>query len=171
MDEQQAIEQVRLRNQDAYRHLVERYHAGLIIYCDQLLHSRDDAEDIAQEALYQAYVKFCEFDEKKGRFSTWLYKIAFNKAIDHLRKQKRSVDVDEASLFAGFDDEPLLFDERQRLHDAVKALMPPEYCRVIEAYYWEGKSYEEIAQLMNVPRNTVGTWMRRAKDQLKEVLA
>ncbi|HYH74544.1 MAG TPA: sigma-70 family RNA polymerase sigma factor, partial [Candidatus Saccharimonadales bacterium] len=118
---------------DRYTELVERYHVGLIIHCEQLVGDRDEAEDVAQEAFVKAYLQLGHFKPAAGRFSTWLYRIATNEAIDHLRKQKRRVHVAdleavaEATMPAYIEE-----DERRFIRQAVTTLQPPEQRRVIE---------------------------------------
>jgi RNA polymerase sigma-70 factor (ECF subfamily) len=156
----------------SYRHLVERYQTGLIIYCEQLVHDREEAEDIAQETFIKAYEKLAEFDPEKARFSTWLYRIASNKAIDHLRRSKRKVDVSHIEEMADVASQPNLHeDEILAIRTAVDELEPPIISEIIKAYYWQGKSYQAIAEEFGLPINTVGTWIRKGKAQLKEVLA
>ena len=172
MDEKQHIAKILAGDSSAYRFLVERYQTGLIIYCERLVNDRYTAEDIAQEAFIKAYEKLSEFNPDKARFSTWLYRIASHKAIDHLRKNKRKVDVphiEELADVATHSD--LHHDEILAIRMAVDELEPPIISEVIKAYYWQGKSYQAIADEFNLPINTVGTWMRRGKAQLKEVLA
>jgi RNA polymerase sigma-70 factor, ECF subfamily len=157
---------------DRYAELVNRYHVGLIIHCEQLVGDRDEAEDIAQEAFVKAYQQLQKYDPTKARFSTWLYRIATNEAIDYLRSRKRRIDVDAIELVAEATMPTYIEDdERSAVRQAVSALMPPEQRRVIEAYYWEGKSYQEIADEMSAPLNTIRTWIRRAKLQLREKLS
>ncbi|HRF28255.1 MAG TPA: RNA polymerase sigma factor [Candidatus Saccharibacteria bacterium] len=170
MDDKKIIEEIIAGNRDAYRSLVERYQTGLIIHCENLLKNRASGEDIAQESFIKAYQTLQKFDENKGRFSTWLYKIATNKCIDELRKQKRTVDIDDVEQLCAETTAPMYNDEAQMLREAVELLEPPEYSRVIKAYYWEGKSYEQIARELNIKSQTVGTWLHRAKIQLKEAL-
>jgi RNA polymerase sigma factor (sigma-70 family) len=62
-------------------------------------------------------------------------------------------------------------DEKQAVRDAVAALEPPKYGAIIKAYFWEGKSYQAIAKEYDTTTGTIGTWIRRAKAQLKEKLA
>ncbi len=171
MNETEIIEAIR-SGADRYEELVRRYHVGLIIHCENLVGDRDEAEDLSQEAFVRAYLRLDDFDSEKARFSTWLYKIATNLAIDYLRKNKRKADVDNIELFADVTMPTFIEEEeKQEIRDAVSQLMPPEYREVIEAYYWHGKSYREIANQVNVPLNTVRTWIRRAKLQLKEELS
>jgi RNA polymerase sigma-70 factor (ECF subfamily) len=155
-----------------YEQLIERYHVGLIIHCDRLVGDRDDAEDIAQEAFIKAYQKLNTFDTRQARFSTWLYRIATNLCIDHLRKRKRHVDVNDIESVAEATMPTHLDDElKAEVRVAVLALMPPEYRKVVEGYYWQGKSYQQLAKELDVPLNTVRTWLRRGKAQLKEQLS
>lgn len=172
MDEQEHISDTLAGDTSAYRHLVERYQTGLIIYCEQLVKDRQEAEDIAQETFIKAYEKLAEFDPDKARFSTWLYRIAANKAIDHLRKSKHKVEVPNVEELADAASQSTLnHDEILAIRTAVDNLEPPIISEVIKAYYWQGKSYQAIASEFDIPINTVGTWMRRGKAQLKEILA
>jgi RNA polymerase sigma-70 factor, ECF subfamily len=170
-DEDRLIRRVVSGHVEEYAELVNRYHVGVIIHCERMLGDRQDAEDIAQEAFITAFTKLSDFDAKKAKFSTWLYRIATNKALDHIKSTKRNVDVDDVEVLLEHVDPVMDFVERDRIRKAVAALMPPEYAQAIEAYFWQGQSYEEIAQAMHVPRATIGTWIRRAKQQLVEVLS
>lgn len=172
MDEKEHIARVLAGNAESYRVLVERYQTGLIIHCENIVKNRQEGEDIAQEAFIKAYRNLANFSEGKGRFSTWLYRIATNLCIDSLRKNKRRVHVKdienylEAVLPRHVEDE-----EVQRLRAAIETLEPPKYAEIIKAYFWEGKSYQEIATKYQTSTNTVGTWMSRAKGQLKEKMS
>jgi RNA polymerase sigma-70 factor (ECF subfamily) len=170
-DEKDLIEAIITQDNELYRQLVDRYKAGLIIHCEHIVRDRDQAEDIAQEAFIKAYYQLSKFNTDKGRFSTWLYKIATNTAFDYLRKNKHKVDIEEIESRA---DETmpahLEEDEKQIIRDAIATLEPPKYGEVIKAYFWEGKSYFEIAKQYDTTTSTIGTWIRRAKAQLKEKL-
>lgn len=156
---------------DQFAELVERYQVGLIIYCERILGDRDDAEDVAQKAFIKAYQQLPTFDVARGRFSTWLYRIATNMAIDHLRRHKRRYPSEDIETLDPTVPDVLQEEMLREVRDAVLALMPPEQRRVIEAYYWEGKSCQAIADQMGVPVNTVKSWLRRAKVQLRGKLS
>jgi len=168
MNESKVIQRILAGQPNAYVDLVKRYHVGLIIHCEQLVKDRDEAEDIAQEAFIRAYKNLKKFKPEQSRFSTWLYKIATNLALDYLRKQKRHVRTEDIELLAEAT-QPAFLEEEQKnaVRAAVAKLEPPEYKEVIEAYYWHGQSYTQIAQIMNKPVSTIGTYIRRAKAQLK----
>lgn len=170
MKELQLIQLAKNGEADAYCALVERYQAGVIIHCDQFVRDRSVAEDIAQDAFVKGYHTLNKYDETKGAFSTWVYAIATNLAKDHIRRRRQQVSLD---IIANIPSEPPILSsaERQEIRTVVKALQPPEYAKVIEAYYWHGKRYEEIANEMKVPASTIGTWLDRAKTQLRKELS
>jgi RNA polymerase sigma-70 factor, ECF subfamily len=171
MDEAEIIAAT-ISDTDRYEELVERYHTGLIIHCERLIGNRDDAEDIAQESFVKAYFNLQQFDPARARYSTWLYKIATNLAIDYLRSRQHQVKVDDIESVAELTMPVHLEEEEKReVREAVRKLRPVEYRQVIEAYYWQGKCYQQIADDTHVPLNTVRTWIRRAKIQLKESLS
>lgn len=175
MLENELLQQLSNGNSDAYRPIVERYQTGLIIHCENLIKDRHAAEDIAQESFIKAYTMIATFDAEKGKFSTWLYKIATNKCLDELRKHKRMRPLENIEVIAETATSLLYDDQIDHIRRAVDELQPPEYSQVIKAYYWEGKSYQAIAEELNIPSKTIGTWIYRAKRQLKaqlkEVLA
>lgn len=171
MDEDRTIESVIGGDINQYELLVKRYHVGLIIHCERLLGDRFAAEDIAQEAFIKAFNNLGQFNSARSRFSTWLYKIATNKALDHLRSNKHKASVHDFDLLAdeaapNYEDE----ETKREIRSAVAKLQPPTHRQVIEAYYWQGKSYQAIANSLKVPTNTVRTWLRRAKQQLRSEL-
>ena len=169
MDEKDCVAQIVSGNTEAYRELVDRYQTGLIIHCENILKNRQEGEDVAQEAFIRAYQNLKKFSADKASFSTWLYRIATNLCIDTLRKSKRRVHVHdierhlEATLPRHIEDE-----EIAHIRKLVKDLEPPKYAAIITAYFWEGKSYQELADIYDTTTGTIGTWMSRAKQQLKE---
>lgn len=127
---------------------------------------------MAQEAFLKAYKNLRNFSGEKANFSTWLYRIATNLCIDLLRKNKRQVHIKniedqlEATQPSHIKDE-----EIRHIRKIVEELEPPKYAQIIKAYFWEGKSYQEIAEAYETSTNTIGTWISRAKIQLKEKLS
>lgn len=171
MDEKRIITDVCAGATDSFSLLVERYQVGLIIYCDRIVGDRMEAEDIAQKSFIKAYQKLATFNSSKGSFSTWLYKIAANEALDALRKTKRVMVIENIEEIAPSIPDMLSSGQLREVRDAVRSLTPPERRMVIEAFYWEGKSGQTIADEMGVPLNTIKSWLRRAKLQLRKELA
>ena len=172
IDEQKHITQILNGDTNAYRGLVERYQTGLIIHCENILKNRHDGEDVAQEAFIKAYKNLNNFSKDKAQFSTWLYRIATNLCIDLLRKNKRQVhikDIEERLEVVQLNH--IQEEEIQHIRKVIQELEPPKYAEIIKAYFWEGKSYQEIAEKYETSTNTIGTWMSRAKVQLKGKLS
>lgn len=169
-DELELIAQSLRHDADAYGQLVERYKNALYRHCFALVRDEATAEDIAQETFITAYYKLTQFDTSR-RFSTWLFKIATNKALTHLKRTKVTLPLDTELVSSVVSASESL--ERQaefaELHTAV-AQLQPKYRAVISLYYWQGLPYEEIALALDVPVGTVKGWMNRAKSQLRKEL-
>lgn len=170
MSEHEAINAVLEGNSDAYRPLVDRYHQGLIRYVYAFVLDEDVAQDIAQEAFIDAYRHLGTYDNRYA-FSTWLYRIARNRALRQTKYAKRRTEFNEATA----DERETTAEQldraltAQRVQTAVASLKP-DYRSAIQLYYWEDKSYEDIAVLLDTPVNTVRTWLRRAKEELRSEL-
>jgi len=170
-----------------YERLVRRYERPLLATLRRLLGSRETAEEIAQEAFVRAYLAIDRFDPS-FRFSTWLFRIAVNAAIDQRRRRRlRLVSLDAP---AGRDDDPdggpplsdrvagtsprpdaalLREDERRVLAAAVERL-PEDYRTIVLLRHSAGLVYEEIAEVLDLPLGTVKNRLHRARRCLKEIL-
>lgn len=156
---------------DAYGQLVDRYKNALYRHSFALMRDEDTAEDIAQEAFIAAYYKLDTFDSSK-RFSTWLFKIATNKALDSLRSRRRVTPMDDTVLERIVS--PHAAPEQSAVHSELAtavAELEPRYRAVVHLYYFEGMSYDEIAVVMAKPVGSIKGWMNRAKKQLRKELA
>lgn len=156
---------------DAYGQLVERYKTALYHHCFAIVRDEDVAEDIAQDTFIAAYYKLQSFDQSR-RFSTWLFKIATNNALNSIKKSKKSTPI-TSELIATIVDKGALPEQNvfhQEIHQAV-AKLEPKYQTVVSLYYWQGMGYADIAETMNVPEGSVKGWMNRAKKQLRKDLA
>lgn len=171
VDEAALIARVKAGSRDDFRPLVERYQSGVIRYVFYLVRDQDTAEDIAQEAFVTAYRKLRQYNERYA-FSTWLYRIARNLAYRHLRSNRTvpleledNLPSDKPELSENLDKDI----EAARIRNAIAGLNLNQRA-VIYLYYWEDKSYEEIAEILDKPINTIRTWLRRAKQELRSKL-
>ena len=163
---------VRILNGDeqCYGVLIDRYKEGLYRHCFRFMRNEDAAEDIAQRAFIQAYVKLNDFD-RIHEFSTWLYKIATNIALGELRK-RRSLPLDE-NILANLEsnqkgvEQQAVYDELYRAID----YLPENQKQAVTLHYFKGQKYEQIAKEMNTTPGSVKGLMHRAKKQLKEMLS
>ena len=143
-----------------------------------VVHNQDDAIELAQEAFVRAYENLPKF-ESRSSFSTWLYRITANIAIDFLRREGRHVvlrgDDAETEFNRLPSDQGDSFKEASRtelsarLHDALGELTA-EHRAVILLREVEGLSYDEISEVLQVPRGTVMSRLHYARGKLREIL-
>jgi RNA polymerase sigma-70 factor, ECF subfamily len=169
-NEPELIARIMDGDKEAYAHLIDRYKDGLYHHCFRIVRDEDEAEDLAHEAFIAAYVHIDRYDPR-FRFSTWLYKIATNLALSHLRKRREvRIDQDEWDKIPSNAPNAEQMASDSELHEVVDQL-PLRYRTVVAMHYWQGKSYREIAAHLGVPVGSIKTWMYRAKKHLKEVLS
>lgn len=156
----------------AFAELVRRHQGkvrGLLL---RLTGNSTLADDLAQEVFLRAYRGLVGF-EGRSRFSTWIYRIAYNVFLNHRSRSK-----DLAALPQGFESNaaapdnelsPTRFDMRSDLAAAITEL-PERYRVVVTLYYLEDVSYPEIAEILDLPLGTIKTHLHRAKKLLREHL-
>jgi RNA polymerase sigma-70 factor (ECF subfamily) len=170
----------------AYRELIRRYERPVFSLVFRMVRDRELAEDLAQDT----FVKVLSHIDKyrpEFKFSSWLFKIANNVAIDHLRRrQLDTVSLDgsphattaadaEATRFdlAADQETPLEELASKELGSAIEraiAGLRPEYRSCIMLRHVEGRSYEEIAATLDLPLGTVKTYIHRARHELRTAL-
>jgi RNA polymerase sigma-70 factor (ECF subfamily) len=169
-------------DQKAYAELMERYHGPLFNLLYKMVRSKEETEDLVQEAFMKAFSSLASFNEEFA-FSTWLYKIAINNTIDHLRKKKlrtysldKPIQSQEGELkrelpdVHSSTDHDLLSTEKSRLISHAIEELPEKYRQVILLRHSEELSYEEIAEITEVPLGTVKARIFRAREMLKRKL-
>ena len=182
MQDARLVERVVAGDGDAFRQLVERYQRPVYGLLLRMVRSPALAEDLAQESLIKAYRAIATFDRSR-QFSSWLFKIAHNTAIDHLRRNRpptvplESDDGDRldplALLAAPESQSP---EARARGRDLAEALqgaldaLRPDYREAVLLRFQQGLAYEEIAEILELPLGTVKTHLHRARKQMAEAL-
>lgn len=174
---------VEKRDQDAFTQLMSRYKDSIFFMVLKMVHSRDDAEDIAMESFGKAFNSIDKYDTKYA-FSTWLFKIATHTCIDFMRKKKldtTSIDKtnendkgDEISIDIKSDalnpEEKMMKHQRAVSVRNVLVQLDPKYRILIELRYYEELSYDEIAEQLDLPLGTVKAQLFRAKDMLYKMI-
>jgi RNA polymerase sigma-70 factor (ECF subfamily) len=156
----------------AFAELVRRHQGkvrGLLL---RLTGNSTLADDLAQEVFLRAYRGLVGF-EGRSRFSTWLYRIAYNVFLNHRTRTRELTRLpdDYESRAAAPEGElsPARYDMRRDLADAVTRL-PERYRAVVTLYYLQDVSYPEIAEILDLPLGTVKTHLHRAKKLLRDHL-
>lgn len=140
-----------------------------------VLHRRDLAEDVVQEAFLRIWRHAARFDPARGTPITWMATIVRNLAIDVKRSPAAEATDDSALTVIPFNgrsalDEIEASDNHRRLHEVMKALDPMKRKLVIAAYI-NGESREELSERFGAPVNTIKTWLRRAVLDIRAGLA
>lgn len=161
----------------AYESLVLKYQDRLFNTLYRITHSREEAEDVAQDAFVQAYVKLSSF-QGKSQFYTWLYRIAFNISVSRRRKKRPVLSVDHTQELSG--NEPIdslpSAQERMEQQEDVQAVqsalnrLSDDHRRILVLRELEGCDYEAIGEVLELPVGTVRSRLFRARKQLKEEL-
>lgn len=173
MDDFELRHKARAGDAAAFTKLAGMHYPAFCRHATYLVHDRDVAEDIVQEALLKTYLNIRKYDPERS-FTTWAYKIITNCAFDYLRK-KKDQSLDDLMEVPAEEVNELLEQEEAAVRQAqIAALkkaitqLPTHYKAVVNLYYWEEKSYDEIADIMHKPLGTIKVWLYRAKRQLKE---
>ncbi|GGJ19051.1 RNA polymerase sigma factor [Paenibacillus hunanensis] len=138
-----------------------------------ILNNEQDALDAAQEALIRIYTKIGSYEEK-AQFKTWVQRIVTNICIDKFRRNKPTVSIEEHEMvFEGHDDvehEVMRAYTSSDVREAINQL-PEHHRTVIVLRYIQDLSYNEIADCLDLPLNTVKSYLFRARQQLQSLLA
>lgn len=169
-------------DQNAYALLLGRYWDSIYFMLLKMVHNKDDAEDLTIEAFGKAFKNLHHY-EPEFAFSTWLFKIANNNAIDFIRRQKgKSVPIDnpgnapnaENPLQLPSDlpdpEEQLIRKQKAILLKTVVDQLKPRYSKLVKLRFYQEYSYEEIARELQLPLGTVKAQLFRAKELLFNIL-
>ncbi len=168
--DEEIVEKIRLPDQELYSVIIERYQHKLMRYATHLVHDEDGALDIVQSSFIKAYINLQGFDTKK-KFSSWIYRIVHNEAINSLKKYRREVKMPDDFDFPSDEDITKEFENKENSIKVEKCLskIPLLYSEPLSLYYLDEKTYEEISDILRIPMSTVATRISRAKIAMKHI--
>ncbi len=168
-----------LQNKDFFGYIIERYQEKLRRYIRRITSvSEEDVVDILQDVFVKTYINLRGFDSGL-RFSTWIYRIAYNETVSRYRKYSRRPEGNRYELEDGdlneFGDSFSLEESLDTKIDALLlqqalATIDHKYRQVLVLKFLEGHSYEEIGDIIKKPPGTIATLIHRAKKKLKLAL-
>lgn len=169
--------------QSAYTAIMDRYKDNIYFLILKMVKNKDDAEDLSIEVFGKAFQRLHQYTSQYA-FSTWIYKIATNHSIDFIRKKRiETVSLDkhmladdggkiEMDVGSTNKDPEEKFIEKQKIllmQEGVKKLNDP-YRKLLKLRYFEEHTYDEIAEMMDIPLGTVKAQLFRARSLLSAVL-
>lgn len=186
LTDQDVVARARAGSERAYRELIRRYERPVFSLIYRLVRDREKSEDLAQDTFIKVLNHIDRY-KPEFKFSSWIFKIAHNTALDDIRKKEiptlslqgspHEKDPAEAAAHAPTvtSDEPTPeeFVEGRELGGRIEAAigeLREEYRTAIVLRHIEGRPYEEIAEIMDVPLGTVKTYIHRARLELRERL-
>ncbi len=186
LTDQEIVVLARQGREVAYRELIGRYQRPVFSLIYRLVRDREKAEDLAQETFIKVLNALDRYDPSY-KFSSWIFKIAHNTSLDHLRKKEpqtlslegsphaeTAADAESTAIQAlSTEETPEDYAASRELGATLeKAIgkLRPEYRTAIVMCHVEGRPYEEIAEIMGVPLGTIKTYIHRARNELKKEL-
>jgi RNA polymerase sigma-70 factor (ECF subfamily) len=171
-DDQIIVAQIVSGKKEMFRLLVKRHEQAVYGMGLSFFRNPEDAGDFTQDVFLKAFRSLPNF-EGRSRFSTWLYRIAYNTAINGVQRQKeyRSLsDEDEGESRETPERTLLRSAAREAVQEAMKTL-PERFQICMDLYFFYDRSYQEIEMITGYPVNTIKSHMFRAKKLLREKLA
>lgn len=183
-EERALIERCKRGDLAAFNDLIRRYEKQVYNFAYRLTGNYDDANDVAQDAFLRVFNAIGSF-RGDASFSTWLFRITTNVFLDERKRAKAHphasldeyLELDESSVTRQIEDPSptpdAILEEAERAHLLQQAIGGlPEYQRaMVTLYHGQQKSYEEIAEIMDLPIGTVKSRLNRARLALKEKLS
>nr|WP_216667466.1 MULTISPECIES: sigma-70 family RNA polymerase sigma factor [Saccharibacillus] len=170
--EQELIRAAQSGDRDALITLLREIEPAVYKTAYYTLNNEQDAMDAAQEALIRIYTKIGSYEEK-AQFKTWVQRIVTNICIDKFRRAKPTVSIEEHEMvFEGNDSvegEVMRAYTREDIDRAIN-LLPEHHRTVVILRYVQDMSYGEIAGCLDLPLNTVKSYLFRARGQLQQLL-
>lgn len=177
------VQQAIAGSQRAYADLMNRYRSSVFHTMLKMVNNRDDADDLTIEAFGKAFRKLTSYTPHYA-FSTWLFRIAINNCIDHIRKKRLHIlSIDDPIDSEGEQDfsanirsntrnpeEIFMNTQKIQLMRILMGKLSDKYRLMIELRYFEELSYDEIAKELGIPLGTVKAQLFRAKEMLYELI-
>lgn len=170
MSDKDLVEVVCGGNKELFAEIIRRYQTKLLRYATYIVGDADAGADIVQDSFIKTYINLNSFNKNK-KFSSWIYRIVHNSAMDFLNKNKRQRPMNpdiEYDSGVNLEETYIKNEIMSHAHDCLSE-MPLLYKVPLSLYYLEEKSYEEISDILRIPTATVGTRISRAKTIMKKI--
>ena len=161
------IKQLKNKEQRALSLLYDKYSGAIYSVILKMIRDEGKAQNLLQDTFLTVWEKAESYDTDKGRFYTWVYRIAKNKTLNMLRKTDLLIQTEDFSVYGNKEDAIRIDPEFLELNGAVTALAL-HHKEAIELVYFKGLTHKEAHQEMDVPLGTFKSYIRQALKQLRE---
>lgn len=174
LDDAALVDASRAGDQNAFAILVQRHQRRVFTLVFRMLQQYEEANEVTQDAFFAAWQGLSSF-RGDARFSTWLYRIAYNCALKQLEQRKRDYTLQVAMQEMQMNDDERIGAEieahdRQAFVREHLAMLPAKYRVVLILRHLQEMTYEEMAEILTMPIGTIKTHLFRARNLLKERL-
>ncbi|OIV42555.1 RNA polymerase sigma factor [Flavobacterium johnsoniae] len=176
INDQHYIDKVLQGDTNAFATLVDRYKDMIFSLALKMVKNREEAEEVAQDTFIKIYSSLSKF-KGDSKFSTWIYKIAYNTCLDRLKKSKKedsniSIDEFSAHLIKTMDNALNALEEKERKQTIQKSLnlLPSDENFLLTLFYFDDQNLEEIGKIMNISANNAKVKLFRSRQKLAVIL-
>ncbi len=169
MEEKELIRRINSGEKELFKHIINEYNNFVYSICVNILRNPEDARDVSQDTFYKAYKALKRYDGTKSKLSTWLYKIAYNKCIDFIRKKNNFLNLKSylKQKESKFDYQEHHF-ENEIVGELIAELSESDSA-LITLYYLNELSIREISFIIDDNENNIKVRLHRIRKQLKEL--
>jgi RNA polymerase sigma factor (sigma-70 family) len=175
-EDQFYIEKVLAGDSSAFAVLVERHKNNVFNICIKILRNKEEAEEVAQDTFLKVFEKLNTF-KKEAKFSTWLFRIAYNMSISQQRKSKaKQLDIDDYFIETYSEDEMInildleTIEERERKLKSAISNLDAEQELLLQLYYDKNMSVIDVAKITNLSESNVKVKIHRARQRLFKLM-
>ncbi|MFB9109270.1 RNA polymerase sigma factor [Flavobacterium gyeonganense] len=176
LNDQHYIDRILQGETSSFAVLVDRYKDMIFTLALKMIKNREEAEEVAQDTFIKIYNSLSKF-KGDSKFSTWIYKIAYNTCLDRLKKNKKedlniSIDEFSAHLIKTMDNALSALENKERRQTIQNCLnlLPGDENFLLTLFYFEDQSLEEIGKIMNINANNVKVKLFRSRQKLAVIL-
>jgi len=174
LTDEKLVALIRAGDQELYGEIIRRYQTKLSHYLKKFIRQPDELEDVLQEVFIRAYQNLYGFNVNK-KFSSWIFRIAHNQALNQLKKKSKETLFLEAGEYNIIDEKINLeygvnSELDRRNLEAALNLIGEKYRQPLILFFLETKTYEEISEILRLPPSSVGVLIMRGKKILKKHL-
>lgn len=178
MRDEEIVILVQNGNKDAYGEILNRFEPKIKRYAYRFFRDKEEVTDMVQDVFIKAYVNLQSFDATQ-KFNPWIYRIAHNEFVNRIawKSIRKFVPIDSDELIPLAISAPedvmrdALKEDDKRIMEQYLSQLDDKYKTPIILFYYDDLSYEEISDILQIPPNTVGVRIKRAKDKLKEIIS